>query len=183
MRESARLAEEFSTPARSLIPIGNKVIADFSPLDGKLRLLKVKELRFEHFFKTYFPKFVEGEMGFEEAVDYACQAAHLNTEWALKYLSSPRYRRWSADRVCEIEAALGLTQGYVMKKVKENIESGKMNLSARDSLNKAADRVWPAVQRIEQKVQAVESFSMDELLEERKKVDELEKKLVEGTRE
>lgn len=178
MSEAAQLAKEFSTPARKLIHSQDgTIIIDLSPI-GKPHLLKIQELRFQHYFRNFFEKVISGELSLEEAMARASADANVTLEWTEKYLKSGRYKRWLKDRINELEAALGITPKSIALKHLQNIDGKiKLNLSQQASLSELGDRVWPKVQKIEHQVKADETYSMDELAKARDEVDALEKRL------
>ena len=122
-------------------------------------------------------------MSVDEAIASACADADLEFDWAKRHLRSRRYKEWVADRMAELEEMEGLTPAYIALKHKLNIEGEiKLNLSQQGSLSEIGDRIWPKVQKIEQRLEVQEGYSMDDLMQARKEVDALEQKLVDAKR-
>lgn len=174
------LTKEFSTPARKLISSSDgRIIVDVSPLDRKAHFPRIEVLRFQHFFKAYFPKILDGTLTADEAIAGACTDANVSQDFINRHLKSKSYKQWVADRMAELEASEGITPAYIAMKHKLNIEGEiKLSMSQQSSLGELGDRIWPKVQKIEQTVTEKQSYSMDDLKKAKDEVDDLEKRLM-----
>lgn len=177
------LAARFSTGSRLLrgAPHGYGV-AEVSVLTGRVRLLRLPELRFLHYLRGYFEGIEASDVSEGEAVRGAAGKAGVTEEWAGRYLKSKRYKAWVADRLAEVAIREGVTVEYLMKKHKANVEGAgpRLTMSQQKSLEELGERIWPKTSRVEHQVEAKDSRGMEEIAKVREEVDALETKLKEA---
>ena len=173
MSESKDLARRFSTPARPVQAIGNEFL-ERSPLTDEIFFHRKTELRFQ----DALARALENGIKRDPAIAKAAFEVGVTVDWAIKYLDSPRYKRWSEDRFKEICINHGMTQEWFLAQQFE-IYSGKLNktdLQMR-ALEAIGKRIAPEVTKMDLKVEKAEPVSMDELLKAQAEVDALEQKL------
>lgn len=183
-QEGHELAREFSTPSRKLVSVlhGDKIV---EPLlfEKENYFHKFNELKLQSALRPLLKQAMDSKQSFnfEDLVKQACQDLGLDNDWATRYFDSPRYKRWYADRVREIEAHLGLSVEYLASKHKDNLEGSlKLSSSQLESAKELGDRIWPKVSKIEHEISQKESTTLDDMPDFDKKVEEYEKKLKEA---
>lgn len=179
--EAKALAKEFSTPARELKSVqGGEKIAEPLLFEPTNYFHHFNELKLQSALRPLLKAAIESKemTSFEDLLTQACQDLNINKEWATKYFDSPRYKRWYADRMKEIEAHQGISIEYLAHKHKANLEGEiRLTSSQLDSAKELGDRFWPKISRIEHEISRKESVTLDDLPDYAKKVEELENKL------
>lgn len=178
--EAEGLAKDFSTEARELRATNEgRTIVEPLLYDESTYFHQFKELKLQGKIREIIKQAIDfkREVNVEDAINQACEELNIKRDWADKYFASPRYKRWYADRMREIEDHSGLSIEYLAAKHKDNLEGRlKLTSSQLDSAKELGDRIWPKVSKIEHEISQKELTTLDELPDYEKKVAELEQK-------
>lgn len=174
MSEATEAVKRLKTKARrKVFAIGNSVV-EVSPFKPIAFFHRAKELRFQNALINALKEAKSPDA----AIEKACFDINESVEWANKYFSSPRYKRWLEDRTDEIEANSGLTVGFIQKRVKDTIDGVITPTPVQHAATElAAKRLWPEVTKTESRVEVTTPQAMDDLMKSKAEVDALETRL------